>query len=95
MSESAEITVLKSLGIDIDALVAQAVAGAVQVAVKGAVKRELRVSLNEGEDAQKWGAVTISKAGSNGRYFPKVGIREGDLDFVIAELTAARNALAS
>lgn len=85
--------VLEALGLT-DAAEAVRGAGSVQVAARKA--RPVQVNILEGAAQKKYGDVQIAvKPQGSDRFIPKVTFRQGDLDFVIDELTAARDTLAS
>ena len=57
-------------------------------------RKSIKVDVLTGEDAQKFGDVSISKAVNGGRYIAKLGVFADDLDGFIADLQAARDAIA-
>lgn len=62
--------------------------------VEARQRKAIRVDVLTGEDATKYGDVSISKAVNGGRYIAKLGVFQADLDGFIADLQAARDALA-
>jgi hypothetical protein len=86
------LQVLTALGIDPD--VAREALGVSQTTARAA-RKAIKVDVLTGEEAQKFGDVSVSKLTSNGRYIAKLGIFADDLPGFITELTAAQEAIAS
>lgn len=89
-NDNAVLALIEALGITPDQL-AQAVGS---VHTEARKRKAIKVDVLTGEDATKFGDVSISKAVSNGRYIAKLGVFAEDLDGFIADLQAAREALA-
>lgn len=80
----------KTLGTTVQDLLA----GAVQQAAKQVTKRDIKVTVLEGEQAKKFGDVSISKdINGKGTFRPKLGVRATQLDALIEDLQAAKEIL--